>query len=314
MHFGIERIEENGSAMIYLADHRNGTRVGIDPQHGAMLHHFSISVADNRLNVIDSYASEAELEQQQHLSYKSAKLSPFVCRTAEGRYRFDDQEYHFDNLFKDGSAIHGLLSDQPFEETEAFVTENNACLTLQHTYRGRDRGYPFSYTCIVRYTLCPDNRLDIQTTIESHENGPIPIADGWHPYFTLGGNADDWQLQFNSTRVLEFTDKLIPSGKILEDARFKTGISLQGIRLDNCFILDEGKDHQPDCILLNPATGTKLQLFALSGYPYLQVYIPDDRKSIAIEPLSGAPDCFNNHMGLIRLKGKIDFRLRLEVR
>jgi aldose 1-epimerase len=35
------------------------------------------------------------------------------------------------------------------------------------------------------------------------------------------------------------------------------------------------------------------------SYPYLQVYIPKDRKSIAIENLSATPDAFNNGMGLI---------------
>jgi aldose 1-epimerase len=34
------------------------------------------------------------------------------------------------------------------------------------------------------------------------------------------------------------------------------------------------------------------------SYPYLQIYTPDHRKSIAIENLSAAPDAFNNGMGL----------------
>ena len=34
------------------------------------------------------------------------------------------------------------------------------------------------------------------------------------------------------------------------------------------------------------------------AYPYLQLYTPDHRGSIAIENLSGAPNCFNNKMGL----------------
>jgi galactose mutarotase-like enzyme len=34
-------------------------------------------------------------------------------------------------------------------------------------------------------------------------------------------------------------------------------------------------------------------------YPILQIYIPPHRNSIAIENLSGAPDNFNNKMGLV---------------
>ncbi|MBP7939993.1 MAG: hypothetical protein KAZ20_02525, partial [Sediminibacterium sp.] len=36
----------------------------------------------------------------------------------------------------------------------------------------------------------------------------------------------------------------------------------------------------------------------IHNYPYLQLYTPVDRQSIAIENLSGAPNCFNNKMGL----------------
>jgi aldose 1-epimerase len=37
-------------------------------------------------------------------------------------------------------------------------------------------------------------------------------------------------------------------------------------------------------------------------YPYLQIYIPDNRQSIAIENLSAAPDAFNNKIGLLELE------------
>jgi aldose 1-epimerase len=40
------------------------------------------------------------------------------------------------------------------------------------------------------------------------------------------------------------------------------------------------------------------------GYPFIQLYIPDNRKTIAIENLSSAPDAFNNGIGLIHLEPK----------
>jgi aldose 1-epimerase len=44
-----------------------------------------------------------------------------------------------------------------------------------------------------------------------------------------------------------------------------------------------------------------LHIYPERAYPYLQVYTPPHRKSIAIENLSSAPDAFNNKMGLIAL-------------
>jgi aldose 1-epimerase len=53
--------------------------------------------------------------------------------------------------------------------------------------------------------------------------------------------------------------------------------------------------------MYNPANQVWLSIFTNSHYPYLQIYTPPHRKSIALENLSGAPDCFNNGMGLLML-------------
>src|SRR5690606_29031929 len=104
----------------------------------------------------------------------------------------------------------------------------------------------------------------------------------------------------------------IPDGEIIEDLRFAEGCSLKDIKLDNCFILDRNESGTPDCVLSNPDTGHEVRFYAKAGYPFLQIYIPDDRKTVAIENLSAAPDCFNNKMGLINLQGKVSFCVQIE--
>jgi aldose 1-epimerase len=71
--------------------------------------------------------------------------------------------------------------------------------------------------------------------------------------------------------------------------------------LDNCFTLDT-QECQPLCVLRNAAKKIEVQLFPDESYQYLQIYTPPHRKSIAIENLSGAPDGFNNMMGVITLE------------
>jgi aldose 1-epimerase len=39
----------------------------------------------------------------------------------------------------------------------------------------------------------------------------------------------------------------------------------------------------------------------VKGYNFLQIYTPPHRKSIALEPLTGAPDAWNNKIGMIAL-------------
>jgi aldose 1-epimerase len=42
----------------------------------------------------------------------------------------------------------------------------------------------------------------------------------------------------------------------------------------------------------------QVEIYPETSYPYLQIFIPNHRKSIAIENLSAAPDAFNNGIGL----------------
>lgn len=49
-------------------------------------------------------------------------------------------------------------------------------------------------------------------------------------------------------------------------------------------------------------------------YNYLQLYIPPDRNSIAIEPMTCNIDAFNNHNGLITLQPKESFDAKYGVR
>ena len=271
--------------------------VAILPEHGALLHAFEIPLAGKPFNIVDNYTSRTDLEQGLTSSYKSAKLSPFPCRIANGRYQYEDQQLEFPRKFPDGSAIHGLLADQSFNILNQYADDHSATVTLRHHYKRADPGYPFEYICEVRYTLQENKVLQVQTTLLNLDNRTIPIADGWHPYFTLGGPIDGYELQFSSNTMLEFNEKLIPTGQVVHDPAFTVAAPLGSRRFDNCFLL-EIQEGTPCCLLRNPQNGVTLTIYTNSLYPYLQIYTPDHRNSIAIENLSSAPDCFNNGMDL----------------
>ncbi|HZE84227.1 MAG TPA: aldose 1-epimerase, partial [Puia sp.] len=137
------------------------------------------------------------------------------------------------------------------------------------------------------------------TIVTNTGKGTMPIADGWHPYFQLGGSVDSWLLQFSATAIVEFDERLIPTGRLLKYDTFKKARLIGDEQLDNCFVLDPGA--MPACELFNPANGLRVTFFPDPGYPYLQLFTPPGRKSIAVENLSAAPDAFNNKMGLLLL-------------
>jgi aldose 1-epimerase len=300
MSFSTSRATENDLSLVRLQDNATGTIISVLPEFGALLHGFEIPLQGSGFNIIDNYAGRKNLQENLDLSYKSSKLSPFVCRIAGSKYSFEGQQFEFDKKFIDGSAIHGLLYNKSFNVLGTFSDDNKASVALRYTYKGDEPGYPFQYVCEVRYTLHPQGRLLIETTLLNLDDFEIPIADGWHPYFTLGGLVDDYELQFSSDSMLEFDEKLIPTGKYIPEPAFTNPARLGNRKLDNCFLL-QLREGYPCCILRNPKNGLSLSFTTDTGYSFLQIYTPDHRKSIAIENLSGAPDCFNNGMGLMLL-------------
>jgi aldose 1-epimerase len=300
MNFTISRFAENGLELVSIRDAITGTTVSILPQYGAILHRFSVLNEGESLNIIDNYSGREDVQANLARWYKSTKLSPFVCRIANGKYRFEGKEFEFQNKFPDGSAIHGLLYNKNFKITDEFADDNSGAVSLRYHYKKDDPAYPFDYVCEIRYTLHSGSSLQVETTILNLDDATIPLADGWHPYFRLGNKVDDYILQFNSASMLEFDENLIPTGKTVEEASFQVPHRIGERTLDNCFIVDF-QESVPCCVLHNPNNKLSLSFYTSPNYRYLQIFTPEHRNSIAIENLSAAPDAFNNGMGLLKL-------------
>lgn len=276
--------------------------VDIWPMEGAIVNSWLFQHNGATVPVVTGYADVNDFARHaESKGFRSCKLSPYVCRLYKGQYAFDGVAYHIGKFKLNDSSLHGLLYDVPFEVISHESNEHLAMVVLQHSYEGSDNGYPFSYDMVVTYTLSNQNKLTLHTQVTNRHNAHIPMADGWHPYFSLNGQVNDWHLQMASNTMLEFDAGLIPTGKLLDDTRFTTGALLGDTQLDNCFLLNRASE-QPACTITNAAAGLQLKIYAEENYPYLQLYIPPQRNCIAIENLSAAPDAFNNQMGLIVLE------------
>lgn len=299
--FSIKSLSENGFDKIILSDDVSKTFVTILPACGAILHGFEVLHSGNKLNVVDHYNSFEDFKKNQtSKGFKSAKLSPFVCRLKKGEYNFAEQYYTVEKFYLARHALHGLIYDNEFVVLEQRADDKSAFVKMHTKYEGSDPGYPFHYECIVSYELKKGNHLTIETSIINRDEGTIPIADGWHPYFTFGNSIDDLSLEFQSADMVEFDDELIPTGKLIPYEEFNAIKKIDATKYDHCFTLNFGTC-QPMLVLRDAEKKLQLEIYPDKSYPYLQLYTPDDRKSIAIENLSAAPDAFNNGMGLITL-------------
>ena len=299
--FSVVNNSEDGFDKIVLREEASGTFAEIIPSCGAILHSFSVLFEFQMLNLIWNYQDYEDFKKNVTAKgFRSCKLSPFACRISDASYKFGEGAYKIEKFKLNGSALHGLIYDAVFFIKAWEANEEKAAVTLEHQYRGVENGYPFHYDCEVIYELRKGDSLNIKTTIINKDKGLIPIQDGWHPYFTFGGMIDVLQLEFQSKEIVAFTEALVPTGELIPYPEFNALKKIGDTKFDNCFTLNFASC-QPLCILRDPEKKLQLEIFPDKSYPYLQIYTPTDRNSIAIENLSAAPDAFNNGMGLIVL-------------
>lgn len=289
-------------AVIHLKDLSTNSFVEIY-SFGALLNKFSVVHAGSLFNVVEGFSNVSEALENITPYFRSAKLSPFVCRVNNGRFSFGEKEYQLTKYTTNGNAIHGLIYDASFNVVDHEANDEFGSVTLSYHYEKKEEGFPFTYTCEVEYKLEAGNLLTVSTTITNTNEKLMPLTDGWHPYFTLGDTIDDYQIEFQSKEMLVFDDALIPTGSFTPYEAFGSLTNFGDTRFDNCFTLNFA-ECQPLCVIRNPKKKIQIEFHPSQSYPYLQIYTPDSRKSIAIENLSAAPDAFNNGLGLIVLSPK----------
>ncbi|GAB3365647.1 aldose 1-epimerase [Arachidicoccus ginsenosidivorans] len=301
MRFEITPGQDHASYI--LKDNTTGTYAEIFP-FGAILNQFTIqSKNGQKVNVIDGFKDQADARENITNGFHSAKLSPFVCRLHKGEYSFEGKNYKIDKHYMGDSAIHGLLFDAPFKVSATHVDENKATLSLTNEYRDNSQGFPFAFDIEVIYKLGINHDLQVTTHVNNAGSGNMPLNDGWHPYFKLGDKVNTAAVRFDSKELVEFDEALLPNGKTSLYTAFNQFKIFGETELDNCFTLNQPSydGTLPAFEIKDDAVGVLLGIYPDSTYPYLQIYTPPSRSSIAVENLSSVPDSFNNKTGLIIL-------------
>ena len=290
MSFSIDIQSISTFKQIRISNNANDTSIDIITKGGLLN---SWKQAIEQWDIIDGSDFTSGWGNFEAGGFKSGKMSPYACRLFKGTYTHLNKSYQIEKFYLGEHALHGILYDANYEIIETKVQEDNASILLVHHYEGTDKGFPFPYKVILQWTFYTNNKISVQTTITNLSEHPIPMMDGWHPYFKLGESINNCSLQFQHKGMLEYNDALIPTGAMAPNEQFNNSTLILNTHLDNGYLMDT---KHPKCILENEKY--TLIIESNSEYPYLQLYTPENRKSIAIENLSAAPDCFNNKMGL----------------
>lgn len=104
----------------------------------------------------------------------SYPLAPWSNRIAAGRFVFDGATHQLPINFPDGTAIHGLVADVPWDVTGHDATSATLRVTTDVA--------PYLVTVEQRFTLHPDG-LDQDLAVTNDGDAPVPVGLGIHPWF-----------------------------------------------------------------------------------------------------------------------------------
>jgi len=114
-------------------------------------------------------------------------------------------------------------------------------------------------------------------------------------------NALTLQMPESHKALLDSAD--IPTGELEAETRF-TGNNLIAEFINDYFAFDEKASEHASVILRDPETGNQIDVWQKTGenlWRGIQIYTPPDCESIALEPMSSAPDVLNHHRELIEI-------------
>jgi len=224
--------------------------------------------------------------------YASAVLFPFANRICDGKYSFQEENYQLDcNEKEKNNAIHGLIHDKAFQLANSQFEKEKNSITLSYTEENPPKGFPFLFAIELTYTL-RNNGLDLAIKAENKSANNFPFTMGWHPYFVVKELAD-CVLEFDSLKKVLFNQELITIGMAHSFA--PNPFRIDQDYLDDCFVLHDKR--------VRFKTPTYHIEFNNSEHSkYLQLYLPPNENRIAIEPMTGISDSFNNKKGVKILK------------
>ena len=270
-------------------------------------------------------------------------MAPFANRVRNGRYLFDGQQHQLTcnwdetatRISRSGQhAIHGLLP-QEFDVTSRQIMDGSARLTLSTSFDGTDQGYPF--TVEVAFTYCLDRSglaIEVAATNVSTTGQAAPFMVGWHPFIQLRGPVENAKIAFDhrsgynlsvptrggsdgperdshpsgvAVPSTEFTDGQLLGERYWDDG-FKATASTRAVPRLETRVLDS-------CTIDN--SHATVVLWQDAQCRFIQVYTGlRGRGLVAVEPMSGQTDCFNNGDGLVVIQAgevwETAFGLRLE--
>jgi aldose 1-epimerase len=228
-----------------------------------------------------------------------AVLAPYANRVRNAVYAWNDRTYILPR--NDGmNSIHGLVK----QEKWSYDSENREAPNITELRCDlASPSYPSKISIRNRYEVEVDF-FDVTCSVTNVGEASCPLVIGFHPYFLF---RTRWSISHeNNLHKLKYRDSYFPSGE-MESVDFNSSGDLQCLNFDNTFFgggkvtLDAG-DHSLEIERRN------MDYLVIYNGKYSQ------NTSVAIEPMTGAPDAFNNRIGLVTLDPGKEFQCGFRIK
>ena len=182
-----------------------------------------------------------------------------------------------------GLPIHGLLGGSPeWELVDAEADATHARLAARLDFGARAErldAFPFPHVLEQEVALGEDG-LSIATTLVAGADADVPVSFGYHPYLQLPGAArPEWELTLPVRRRARLDERGIPTGE--SEPVYEASGPLGRRTFDDLF--DELEEPAQFAVA---AAGRSLTVSFDQGYPFAQVYAPDESDFICFEPMT----------------------------
>ncbi|MDE1991105.1 MAG: hypothetical protein KGI75_01315 [Rhizobiaceae bacterium] len=210
-------------------------------------------------------------------------MAPFTNRIADGTFLFEGERISFPvNQPAQGNAIHGLARERPWE----IVEQGPESLTTIDRCRDDGSGYTYDLTQTIRLD---HQGASFELSVVNCGPAPRPFGLGYHPWFVRSPAA---RLAFHAETKFRHDSRGLPEAPrgIGEGCDFA---GPAGQPVPSSLHAHYAGWAPRNAELLLPTSGLAILMSAGGALTNLQIYAPEGRETICIEPVSHIPDIHN---------------------
>jgi aldose 1-epimerase len=216
-------------------------------------------------------------------------LHPWANRLGASRFQLAGREVDLDleglHVKRDGSGLpmHGLLTAaRGWQVQEHLELEDGGMLSAAFDFGAHPlltQAFPFPHQVEIEARLA-GAELRIAITVRAGEEASVPIAFGFHPYLQLPGvERSELEMTAPVRERLKLDERMLPTGR-----REPVEIASEPLgsrTLDDAYLAPAGAEP-----FVLSGGGRRMELRMDDGYPFAQIYAPEDLDAIAFEPMT----------------------------